>query len=423
MNFLQRLRDSVPDESEIEPVLSLAAGGGGSRFSANSVEYRSGPGFEEVFARLRFNGNRISRLELGPSLQSIEAQNGLVERAKFETAHTHGSFVAIRPIFSERPLTGVYTWNDSVQIEPCPKSAPIGRGLNWFDHGLPSEINEEGYLGPPFPLLLSVRIPRSPNSFVETNRTFRLLDRYQYLFTLLLTGNLRYVHWPSGRIWTSVAKDGAIENHLLHPGFSIGENGRQDDFMNQGCAPASGYQGNDYYDQLWVGDAELHIPSSLAGDLSLFASFGPHEADAFVRACYWYALGVQFKTEPAVSTVAFSTAIECLLPKNKRTPCKECGKPIGLGPTQLFNRHIKRYGTVIPALEGQRKALYGARSALVHGTHASRVDIAFFSAQRHAQDHLLLLQIVCERSLINWLRDPNRSDWLAVTEKVHNHAV
>jgi hypothetical protein len=35
----------------------------------------------------------------------------------------------------------------------------------------------------------------------------------------------------------------------------------------------------------------------------------------------------------------------------------------------------------------------------------------FMSAIRHDGDHLLLLEIVCQRSLLNWLRDPGRADW------------
>jgi hypothetical protein len=59
--------------------------------------------------------------------------------------------------------------------------------------------------------------------------------------------------------------------------------------------------------------------------------------------------------------------------------------------TQLFNRHLKRYGKVLTSLEKQRGSLYDIRSALVHGSRASRVDIDLMSLQETDRDRLLLL--------------------------------
>lgn len=421
MTLLDRLRECVADDREIEPVLSLAAGAGAQILSAGAVEYRSNSATAELFARVGFKGGRISRIEPGPALQSVEAQDALLERAKTETAHTHGSLVVSRVLFSEHPVAGTYMWNDLVRVGPCSETTAIGKGLDWFDHGLPNQLGA-GHLGPPFPFLLEVRVPRSPNPFLESNRTLRALDRYQYLLTLLLAGHIRFAHWPSGRFWALLKPSGVPENHLVHPGFSTTENGRQDDFPVREHGPAPIFKGNDYYERLWPRDSELLIPGSLADDLELFQSLSREKADSFLRACYWFAIGIQFHSEPSIAGVAFSTAIECLLPRIKSTSCKECGKPTGPGPTQLFKRHVKRFGTVIPALEGRRRALYEVRSALVHGSHASRIDIDFLSAQRHEQDHLLLLQMVSQRSLVNWLRDPQREIWHLDKDRSHQCA-
>ncbi|MBI3241190.1 MAG: hypothetical protein HYZ49_02725 [Chloroflexi bacterium] len=410
MTLLERLRECVEDDREIEPILSLAVGASAQILSASMVEYRTSSANAELFARIRFKSGRISSIEPGPALQSVKAQEALLERARTEAAHTHGTLVASRVLFSERPLAGTYMWNDSVRIGPCPDTTVIGKGLDWFDHGLPNQFMG-GHLGPPFPFLLEVRVPRSPNPFLESNRTLRALDRYQYLFTLLLAGHIRFVHWPSGRVWALLKPSGVPQNHLVHPSFSTTEGGQQDDFPIREFEPAPILKGDDYYERLWPKDSELLIPSSLADDLELIQSLNREKMDSFVRASYWYAIGIQFHSEPSIAGVAFSTAIECLLPQTKTAICKACGKPTGTGPTQLFKRHVKRFGTVIPALESRRQTLYDVRSALVHGSHASRVDIDFLSAQRHAEDHLLLLQIVSQRSLVNWLRDPRRDVW------------
>ncbi|MGB7816657.1 MAG: hypothetical protein WBL28_09945 [Methylotenera sp.] len=417
MTLLDRLRKCVTDERELEPVLLYASGGGTRQGLAGSIEYLTSTPENETFVRVKFNRERISHIYPGPSLSSAEAQDALVERARVETAHIHGTFVASRVLFSERQLRGVYAWGNEVRISPCPSSAPIGKGLDWFDHG-PSSRFGVSTLGPPFPFLLEVRIQRTPNPFLESDRTLRQLDVYQYLFTLLLTGRIRFAHWSSDRLWAILKRDNLPENHLVHTGFSTNEDGRQDDFVVREHDSAPLFEGDDYYDHLWPQDAQLFVPNSLGTDIELFHSLSHEATNAFVRACYWYALGIQFHSETSLATVAFSTAIECLLPRLRSHSCKECGKPLGSGPTQLFKGHVKRFGTVIAALQKRRNELYDVRSALVHGSHASRVDMDFMSANRHSEDHHLLLEIVCQRSLINWLRDPERATWHNAKEVV-----
>lgn len=422
MTLLGRLRECVPDDRELEHVLSHASGGGTRYELGDWVEYLNSAPIDNVFVRVKFKHGRITHIDPGPSLLSTQAQDTLVARAQNETALIHGTFIASRVLFSERQLKGVYIWNDTVRLSPCPSTAPIGKGLDWFDLGLPSRFGS-GPLGPPFPFLLEVRIQRSPNPFLESSRMLRQLDIYQYLFTLLLTGRIRFAHSSSDRHWALIKRDNFIENHLVSSGFSTNEDGRQDDFIARDCGVAQAFEGEDYYNHIWAHDTQLLLPSSLDEDIQLFHSLPSEEASAFVRACYWYALGIQFHSETSLATVAFATAVECLLPRLRPPSCKKCGKPLGPGPTQLFNRHVKRYGTVITALQKHRELLYKARSALVHGSHASRVDIDFMSANRHSENYHFLLEIVSQRSLINWLRDPVRATWHSIKEANHECTV
>jgi hypothetical protein len=388
----------------------LFASGGNARFRiGGETEFLAENPSSEVFAKVKFKRGRISSITPGPPLQSNQAQDSLVERARMETAPIHGTVVVSRLLFAERQLKGIVQWNDVLRLSPCPASAPIGKGLDWLDPGLPSRPSQ-GHLGPPFPFLLEVRILRSTNPLLESRRTLRQLDTFQYLLTLLLTGRIRYAHWPSGKTWVLLKRNELPENNLVHSGFTTNEDGRNDDFLERDHHQAPVFEG-DYYNHLWPNDSELLIPSSLGSDIALFSSLPQRVGDAFVRACYWYALGIQFHSEPSLSTVAFSTAIECLLPRPSSSRCKECSKPLGPGPTQLFNQHVKRYGTVDESLYGHRKALYDVRSALVHGTHASQVDTDAMSLQRHSENHLQLLELVAQRSLINWLRDTDREIW------------
>jgi len=411
MTLLERLRGSVIDERELDPVLRLAAGGEARIIGDGEIEYLTAGPNGQVFAWVTFKHGRIINIKPGPPLQSKQAQDALVERARRETIHSHGTAVVSRVLFAERQLKGVYLWNDSVRLSPCPSTARIGKGLDWFDHGLPSNSGSEDF-GPPFPFLLEVRIQRSPNPFLEANRILRQLDVYQFLFTLLLVGHIRFVHLPSGRLWTILKQGGLPENHLIHLGFFTNEEAQYNDFPVRKFGPAPVFEGGDYYNRPWINDSQLFVPASLEADLQLFNSLPRDIANTFMRACYWYALGIQFRSEPSLATVAFSAAIECLLPPQNSSFCEKCGKPIGPGPTKFFNLHVERYGTVDSALHLLRKSLYDARSALVHGRHASRVDIDFMSTNRNSYyDNLLLLEIISQRSLINWLRDPERTTW------------
>jgi hypothetical protein len=409
MKLLDRLHACVTDEREIEPLLSYAAGGSARFGPQGAVEYLSGPE-HTLFARLRVRDGKITELVPGPQLQSVQAQEAFLDQAKTQTSRVHGTFVVSRVLFGERRLQGSFSWGDRLRISPCPASAPIGRGFDWTERQVPGQKSEP-HLGPPFPFLMEVRVHRSPNPFLETNRLLRALDTFQHILTVLLIGRVRYVHWGSDRQWVSLRSGDVIENHLVHAGFSTGESGRMDDFPERTVDLAPVFDGPDYYDHLWPHDSELVIPSTLERDLATFDALPQIEASAFARASYFYALAVQFVNEPSMSTIAFSAAIECLLPRLSASPCDTCGKPVGPGPTKLFNRHLQRYALMPDQLKKRRNELYGVRSALVHGSRAARVDFDFFSAVSSSADYGLLLEITAQRSLIGWLRDPDRSVW------------
>ncbi|HRE12914.1 MAG TPA: hypothetical protein PLD37_01830 [Usitatibacteraceae bacterium] len=407
MNLLSRLKACVADESEIAPLFQMAAKGGTRVTKSGAVEYLTTNSNGTVLATLRFKNGRITQLIPGPALNGKLQQDKLVQQFSVEVERTHGSFVSSRVLFSERPLMGEFKWSDKVRVSPCPRNARVGKGLDWTAAAT-SRGDAESHRGPPYPFILEVKSFRSPNPLLETNRALRDLDTYQYIMTLLLHGRVRYAYYPSARQWISVKRRSRIEYHLLYPGFDTGLSGRADHFARRRMKSAPVHSTADYYNHIWARDTELFIPSSLATDLEIFGALPPEAARCFKRACYWYALGVQMTSEPSLSTVAFSTAIECLLPRPSGPPCHSCKKPVGPGPTKLFKAHLGRYGTVPAELEARRDSIYAARSRLVHGSHAYRADEDFHSPSK-PWDDCLLVEIVAQRSLIGWLRDGNRS--------------
>jgi hypothetical protein len=168
------------------------------------------------------------------------------------------------------------------------------------------------------------------------------------------------------------------------------------------------YDGPDYYNHLWGGDEQLQMPDAIDRDLMTYHALPVDLLRKFNRACYWYSLAVQFNKEPSLSTVAFATAVECLLPRPSKSSCPSCGKSSAPGPTKLFTEHLRKYGVLPSSLACRRDAIYSVRSALVHGSHAKRTDEDFF-AQIDSFVDPLLIEIVAQRSLLGWLRDARRA--------------
>lgn len=414
MNLLDRLREHVNDDRDIEAVLLNASGSNGYSGLPNGwVQIYSGAANSTPYVSLKFRNGRIAQLKIGQPLSSLTAQDALVDRARFEIAHMHGYKVVERHLLASRKLTGSYSYKDKIQIDPLPAEVPIGDGLNFFGRGQWNSIGELAD-GPPYPFSLRIRIPGSPNDTIETNRTLDGLDTVQRLLTLLVSGNIHTFATSGERIWTLVKREAKLENHLLHPGFAGGENYKLPEFDLPFGTHALMYEREDYYNHLWQLDAHISIPPTLDADLETFESLGVDDKSAFKRAIYWYDLGLRNRKESAISTPALSTAIECLLPKTKRERCSTCNSEVGPGPTRLFKLFLERYGTVLESLHKNRTELYNIRSALVHGGFAASVDTGWQSAARHTDEHGMLLELVTRRSLINWLRDPDRKNWNAI---------
>ncbi len=414
MNLLDRLREQIKDDRDIEAVLLSASGSNGYSGLPNGwVQIYCGAANSTPYVSLKFRNGRIAQLKIGQPLSSLTAQDELVDRAHFEIGHIHGYKVVERHLLASRKLTGSYSYKDKIRIDPLPAEVPIGDGLNFFGRGQWNSIGELAD-GPPYPFSLRIRIPSSPNRTIETNRTLDGLDTIQRLLTLLVSGNIHTFAISGERIWTLVKREEKLENHLLHPGFAAGDNYKLPEFDTPLETHAPMYEGEDYYNHLWELDANISMPTTLNSDLETFETLDVEEKSAFKRAIYWYDLGLRNRKESAISTPAHSTAVECLLPKTKRLRCNTCNSEVGPGPTRLFKLFLERYGTVPESLHKNRTELYNVRSALVHGGFAASVDTGWQSAARDLNDHSMLLELVTRRSLIHWLRDPDRKNWNAI---------
>lgn len=406
--LLKRLLENVSDQRELELIISSAAGGYAKQTGQNCIQYYTPNPNPSVFATTKFRQGKMIEIIPGPALQSETSQNELVQLALNEASHIHGFKTVDRVLLAERKFVGCWQWKDKLRIQELPTSAPISGGLDWSSNAFKGTATPFDEDGSPYPLVLRIRVPISPNPLVEGARFLSELDKFQNLLTLLLTGHIKGFDASSSRSWVLIDRGSGIENHLLHRGFNLGEMSEWSGEKIDDRKTAPIYQGDDYYNHLWVQEKEISISPDLAKDLDTFANFSESDTANFLRAAYWYSVGIRNRHDSALATVAFSTAIECLLGKPKRQRCSVCSSEIGAGPTQLFKNHIVKYGTLPESLHAQRSKIYSARSALVHGRYAP-VDNYTFSQADDSMVHDLLVQLVAQRSLINWLRDTNRA--------------
>jgi Apea-like HEPN len=411
LSLLERLRALGADDRAIYAI--LLEGFEGSRISneQGQEEFWNGTEPSLLYLILHHRDNRITRLQIGKLLEPKVVQANLVEKARVALDCTQGSFVVSRHLFGRLPLKGEFRWNERLRLRPCTDDTIIGRDLDERQHIL-SHIsqNNDSHLGPPFPFLMEIRVPKSSNIILESNRFMRELEHYQNALTLLLAGDVHYAHLPQSPLWVSLMRNAQMENHLLNFGFSDPHGGKHDDYPAYAGPAAPIYADLDYYERLWVRDEELMIPATLGVHLELIEGLDKVEADKFHRACYWFAQGVQFRNVDSIGVPSFAAAIECLLP-SANEKCGECGRSAGDGLTKSFNKFLDRYGKISDQLKVPAKQLYDARSKLVHGSHTHRVDTDFFSFDHSVDWQNMLIWMMAKRGLIGWLEDKERASW------------
>jgi hypothetical protein len=363
----------------------------------------------ELLAKLEINKHgKIIEISVGTPLLSKQSQDDLIEKANRWITEADGHVIWLRPMFSHLPLKGAFRWKDVFRIRPVSDQSKIGKGLSFPDlHPLSSK--PEAHLGPPFPFILEVSVPKSVDGLLENRAGIKILNRYEALLSVLLTPNLTTARMMQKQ-WTTIWDGEKYSYHLLNAGFDINEDGRQKTFSEVDLGNVPNFSGEDYFNHLWIRDIEINLPPNLPDLLEQYSALSKPVRRHFDRACYWFSLGLENQKNPPISIVAFSNAIECLLPRKSTVKCETCGSPKGKGPTKLFFDHLEKYAPIPESLEPDRKKLYGIRSALVHGSRLEDVDIDWLSPLRTDDDNNLLISILARRSLVNWLADSQRTD-------------
>jgi hypothetical protein len=413
MSLLPELQALGLDDSEILSLISSVSSSYSRKSEAEFVFsfnwITRGKNRCEVLATVQLNQKgKIKSLTTGSILKSETAKRKFLNDAERWVNWQDGYDVLLRPMFSNLPLQGMFQWKERFRIRPLNDRSRIGKGLNFFkSHNLRGM--EDDYLGPPYPFILEVAVPRSRHQKLMATRGIRLLNQIAALLVVLLTPNLTTAG-NLKRQWTSIWNGRELSYHLLEGGFDLGEGGHQDQFAERNVSNAPVFSGSDYYNHLWAQDVEIYLPPNLTALLQEYESLAKPFKAAFNRACHWFCLGIENKQSPELAITALSTAVECLLPRESTKKCSNCNKPQGRGPTALFRDHIRKYAPVTDGLARKQDSLYGIRSTLVHGSRAEAVDFDWLSPVADDDHTLLMLEFTARRCLVNWLADPNRKN-------------
>jgi hypothetical protein len=367
--LLQELRSMGFDDTEILSIISNACGSYTKTpdkrfvFSKTEIHNNSNECFEFATVSLSKNG-QIKDFKLADKFSShVEIEQFLNPIRSWQTG-TLGQIVVRRPLFALLPLKGKFQWNDRFLIRPIGTKTKIGKGLDFFASAALSQV--ESHLGPPFPFILEVKINKSEDTVLGYHDGLRLMTEYECLLSVLLTRHISTHRILSSKRWTSVWNESEISYHLLHGGFDTGEEGLSEAFSDPVCDKVPLFSGEDYYNHLFGGDEQVLLPPNIFEQLEAFEALPKDVRQAFLRACYWFSIGLENRQETGVSITAYSAAIECLLPRESKQKCGECGKPKGKGPTKLFKEHLEKYAPILPSLEKQRQKIYDIRSDLEH---------------------------------------------------------
>lgn len=404
MNFLQKLRsENISDEDIIRAFQNIC---GGYSYSSDALFTFNKNGI--LFSNVNVSKKgTISKIEVGQYLSSPKTQNEFIQNLLFDLKECHGYKIANRVLMSYKPLNGQFKYKDYFRIRPLENLTMIGKDLA-LGVEYSNLTKDNYYLGPPFPLILEVRVPKSPNNFVELDRTFKLLDTYQWLISLLFTGVYSYPNLSSSvPKWVVIKQDNLVKYHLAYESFGlhVDDNETKDNFSERSFPEIQKWEGEvDYYNHLWVHDKTLLAPNYLEALLNNFESLNDKQKSRFNRALYWYNVGQRlFKSEHGISVIAFTAAIECLLEPSNLEKCEACGGTKANGPTAQFNKFMATHLDIPDNISKFRDKIYDIRSDLVHGNNVNYVDTGFSSILNH-QHQEMITQTFVQRALIGWLR-------------------
>lgn len=405
MTMLEHLKKAGFSDEEIINAFQFRAGGY-SKNGQRSYSFGDSKTPETFWGEILFNAKgKLHKIVPGNLLSSEKSRLEFVESTLSDIHGDHGHLITHRILYSQKPLKGKFQWKDDFRIKPCLDDSQIGRGLAWGidDLGL---VDTNKYLGPPYPLILEVRTKRSPNRIIETNRYLEALDLFEWLLKLLIPHIQGSPVSRSGQPkWVLLQMNNRPEYHLAYEGFNAHESELEtgDSFLPSSIPDTPRYKGaTEYYNHLWGTSYEIELPNEMEKYLEASEGLSGEAKENFRRSLFWFNSGLKLYNQQELSLIPFAIAIECLLPNSSSEVCQICKKPIGDGPTTLFNKFLKEHLSLPENIDHLKKSIYPKRSEMVHGGFALAADQGFFSIKKFTVTEIVFESLI-RRSLIHWL--------------------
>jgi hypothetical protein len=332
--------------------------------------------------------------------KDIEFVRAELNRNYLESA---GPGIGQAVLFVSGPVKGWWGYRDRFRIIPLPADAP-----------------RPDFLIGAYPFLLEFTYNQSPDFAVSSRRRQREGHRIGLVLSALLRRSITW-HLPMAvgnrnYAWVQLPDSGSVPNfgycriNYEHRSmrYIIDVFTPTDGIPAIPLLPAKGYYLPDYR----RGGDDLELPDDLDESFDLFFALPTPQQNRFLQASYWLN---QTNRVDSFSAMFMDTiqAIESLSwQRRSQTHCPRFNKPMGPGPTRLFNEFLDRYAPA--AIEG-RRVLYNVRSGLSHGSIPPfLIDTEInFGIVPEEQQQLQLAWDALETARIamhNWLRDPCASE-------------
>jgi Apea-like HEPN len=404
-NFLNSLRRLGLDEDIILELLGTGKSNWHTHSELGRIYYRDSE-TEKAFFEVKIRNGSIAELKLGPACDD-NLLNNILSFANELVHPTSGFSVLSRILLSDAEPKGQFFYQDKFRIRPALQDINVSSGLDWFENTQGNMFDHIGYkaYGPPYPLLLEVKVPNHSVHRLHRVLGLKALDEYQNLVSLLVRGVRPLKANAMQRQWVAIRPQSSTQNeyHLVSPSIFIRSDAVSVPWLDVGESRMPEIPDAEYHDRL---------PSSLPSEVSLscktrervdrYEKLVGLNKKSLNRSAYWFATGLGQVGDVSASLVSYATAIECLLSEPVGHPCDKCGKPTGEGPTQKFKKFLEKYAPVSNGLKSHRKKIYDVRSLLVHGRFASEVDVLGQSLMRDETSPVLVPWLV-RKALCNWL--------------------
>lgn len=314
-----------------------------------------------------------------------------------------------RVILSHRPLNGFIEVQDHFSLFPAADFAEIANMVSspLLDRRL-ERNGPNAKFGPPFPILMQVKIPKYLNMEWELDNPNRHVEIYCNLVCLLFHQLEPFLRQNSDGVWICESGDDLARVHyrIAQQAFGFSETASLENYINAGGKRAPVFAGESYLDSVPY-PKEVCSPDFLQQFFTNYEHLNERKKADFHRASFLFWQAKQIRGFGGDPNPTYVSAVECLMEEQNKEKCLTCGiKNRGL--TQSYKDFLSTFASSSEEVLREQARMYDTRSKSVHGKHILSVDDHSFSSDQQAIDAVLFPWLT-RKALINWLLAQNTS--------------